>query len=116
MKATTLITGGLIGTATLLASVALAEQAHSDPPGWTYMDYDAVARDAKAAGITVDPVSVEVVMVDVCYWLHNDEPTPRWPGRSHQSSDRSPRRRPTPWRPWPSGTCAHRKGASWTVT
>jgi hypothetical protein len=32
-----------------------------------------VARDAKAAGITGDPVSVEVVMGDVCYWLHNDE-------------------------------------------
>jgi hypothetical protein len=36
MKATTLITGGLIGATTLLASAALAGQAHSDPRGWTY--------------------------------------------------------------------------------
>jgi hypothetical protein len=54
-------------------SITLAAPAQADPdyPGWLEkMDFNGVTQAAKAAGITADTISVEVVIEDFCYWLH----------------------------------------------
>ena len=89
-EATTLITDGLIGAATLLASAALAGQAHSDPPGWTSMDHDAVARDAKAAESPRTRSASKWLWEMSATGCTTMSPTPRWPGRSPQSSTGHP--------------------------